>query len=675
MNPDASVIARANELREQIEHHNRLYHILDRPEISDSEYDLLFRELQAIEEEFPELRTPDSPTLRIGGPPIDSLVSVRHSVPMLSLDNAFDDDELRAFDTRLKKYVGDEEIAYFVEYKFDGASISLRYENGVLVQAATRGDGTTGEDVLHNARTVRGVPLRLVPPFPDTLEVRGEVLMLRADFEKVNEERLARGEALFANPRNAASGGLRQLDSRLTAERRLSFFAYTLGEVSPSAAFPETQADLMEWLRERGFPVRVVGEVGVGIESVILVVEEIRKGRSSLPFDIDGAVIKVNSFAQRDEIGFTSRGPRWAIARKFPAEQAFTELIGVAWSVGRTGVVVPTAELKPVGVGGVTVSRATLHNPKEMARKDVRIGDIVIVQRAGDVIPEVVGPVLDKRPTNASPVPVPTTCPVCETPLEYDEGGILLRCLNRKSCPAQVETRLIHFVSRNAMDIDGLGEKQIQLFLSKGWLRELGDIYRLHLHREELLELEGFGEASVEKLLSAIEATRERTLDRFLFALGIRFVGERTAADLARHFGSISALRSATESELTQVQDIGPRTAEGIVTWFADEDHIRELDDLLSEVTPEEAETVRGDLFAGQTIVFTGKLEQFTREAAEALVLAEGGRAAGSVSKTTSFVVAGPGAGSKLVKAEQLGVRVLTETEFLELLPEGILAL
>lgn len=670
MSPD--VAQRAAELRREIERHNRLYYVLDQPEISDSEYDRLFRELQQLEEQHPELRSPDSPTLRIGAPPVDYLRSVRHTVPMLSLDNAFDDEELWAFDQRLHRYVGEEPIAYFVEYKFDGASISLRYEDGLLVQAATRGDGTTGEDVTHNARTVRGIPLRLEPPFPRVLEVRGEVLMLRDDFARVNEERSARGEQVFANPRNAASGGLRQLDSRLTAERRLSFFAYSLGQTSDELEMPGKQSDLIPWLQDRGLRVIFLGPPAVGMEAVIERVHQIHAARPSLPFDIDGVVIKVDDFALRDEIGFTSRGPRWAIARKFPAEQNFTVLEGVAWSVGRTGVVVPTAELRPVVVGGVTITRATLHNPKELNRKDVRIGDTVIVQRAGDVIPEVVGPVLEKRPPSAQKVPIPTQCPVCETTLEYDAGGILLRCPNKRACPAQIESRLIHFVSRNALDIEGLGEKQIQLFLAKGWLRDLADVFRLHRHRADILALEGYGETSVDKLLAAIEARRRPPLDRFLFALGIRFVGERTAADLARHFGSIERFRQATVEELVQITDIGPRTAEGIVTWLNDEDHIRELDDLLTEVTPEAATASRGDLFAGQTIVFTGKLEKMTREEAEAFVLSQGGRPAGSVSKATTFVVAGPGAGSKLAKAQQLGVRVLDEDEFLALIPGGL---
>jgi DNA ligase (NAD+) len=436
---------------------------------------------------------------------------------------------------------------------------------------------------------------------------------------------------------------------------------------------PSRQSDLIPWLQDRGFRVIFLGPPAVGIEAVIERVHLVHASRPSLPFDIDGAVIKVDDFALREEIGFTSRGPRWAIARKFPAEQSFTILEGVAWSVGRTGVVVPTAELRPVVVSGVTITRATLHNPKEMARKDVRIGDTVIVQRAGDVIPEVVGPVLDKRPSEAAPVPVPTECPVCETPLEYDAGGILLRCPNKRACPAQIETRLIHFVSRNALDIEGLGEKQIQLFLAKGWLRDLADVFRLHRHRADLLALEGYGETSVEKLLAAIEDRRRPTLERFLFGLGIRFVGERTAADLARHFGSIANFRQATEQDLVQVADIGPRTAEGIVTWLGDEDHIRELDDLLTEVTPDEATAPRGELFAGQTVVFTGKLEKMTREEAEAYVMSQGGRPAGSVSKATTFVVAGPGAGSKLAKAEQLGIRVLDEDEFLALIPGGAL--
>ncbi len=666
---------RAAWLRQELERHNRLYYVEERPEIGDDEYDRLFHELRALEEAEPDLRTPDSPTQRVGALPVEKFTPYRHGLPMLSLDNAFGEAELRAFDERVKRALATEdEVRYAVELKYDGLSMSLTYRDGLLTVGATRGDGTTGEEVTPNVRTVRGVPFRLAEPVPGQIEVRGEVVMLKSTFAEVNAARIARGDQAFVNPRNAASGGMRQLDSRLTAERKLSFFAYGLGLIDPNAAVPDTQSGRLGWLRRLGFPTRPEATTCQGVDALVAYVDRIQSQRANLPFGIDGVVVKVDSVRLQEELGSTARGPRWAIAVKFPSEQAFTRLLDVGTQVGRTGVVTPVAELEPVFVGGVTVSRATLHNYEEVHRKDVRVGDTVIVQRAGDVIPEVVGPVLEKRPTDAQPPEPPTQCPVCSTPLVRDEGMVALRCPNRTGCEAQIQAKLEHFVSRKAMDIEGLGEKQIARFLELGWLTDLASVFTLGAHRHKMVELDRMGEQSVANLVAAIDRAKTRPLDRFMFALGVRYVGERTARDLARAFGTLEEFRNATFDRLIQVPDIGPRTASEIESWLEEESNQALIAGLLEAgVAPAEAEAPSGEIFAGQTIVFTGKLERFTREAAEELVVRQGGKAAGSVSKATTLVVAGPGAGSKLAKAEQLGVPVVTEDEFLARLPEGAL--
>ncbi|ARU45130.1 hypothetical protein CCB81_09555 [Armatimonadetes bacterium Uphvl-Ar2] len=658
---------RAAWLRDELHRHNRLYYVDNAPEISDTEYDGLLRELSDLETAHPELLTPDSPTQTVGVAPVAAFGEVRHRVPMLSLDNAFDEAELQAFDQRVRRFLAqDEPVRYVVELKLDGVSLSLTYEDGLLTQAATRGDGTTGEMVTANARTVRGVPLRLAGAAPGLIEIRGEVLMTRADFARLNEEKLARGETPFVNPRNAASGGLRQLDSRLTRERRLRFFGYTFGAIE-GPAVPEDQSARLAWLREMGVPVAAHAEECPDIESVIQAIARVQAQRPDLPFDIDGVVIKVADGALRERLGDTARGPRWAIAYKFPAEQAMTRMHAITWQVGRTGLVVPVAELDPIYVGGVTISRATLHNPSELRRKDVRVGDTVIVQRAGDVIPEVVGPVLERRPDGTEPVPVPTECPVCGTPLLYGEGDILLRCSNKRACPAQLLAGLIHFVSRGAMDIAGLGEKQIQFFLDKGWISDIPSLYELGRHREAMVNEPGLGQQSVDNILAAIEESKTRPLSRVIIGLGIRFVGEKTSIDLATAFGNLDALAEADEARLQAVPDIGERTAAEIVTWFADDESQTLLERLKAHVNPTLADLEPlGDQFAGQTVVFTGKLETMTREEAEAYVRRHGGTPAGSVSKKTNLVVYGPGAGSKLAKAEQLGVPLMTESEFCE---------
>ena len=665
--------ARAAFLRREIERHNRLYYVEDAPEISDTEYDRLFRELQQIEEEDPSLRTPDSPTQRVGAPPVDHFETHRHLEPMLSLDNAFGEEELRAFDQRVKKALEqDDDVEYLAELKLDGLSMSLTYVDGLLATAATRGDGTTGENVTPNAKTVRGIPYRLDTEILGTIEVRGEVVMHKSVFEDLNRLRVERGDQPFVNPRNAASGGMRQLDSRMTAERRLNFYCYGTGACDETLA--DTQSALMQRLKEAGFPVRKEGALCRGIGALEKRIKEIEQMRPSLPFGIDGVVIKVNDIATQKRLGSTARGPRWAIAYKFSAEQAFTVLDAIEWQVGRTGVVTPVAHLQPVFVGGVTVSRATLHNFDDLSKKDVRVGDTVIVQRAGDVIPEVLGAVKDKRKKGARVPALPTRCPVCKTTLVEEEGYVALRCPNRKGCEAQIQAKLEHFVSRGAMDIEGLGEKQVARFLELGLLSDLPSIYRLKGHRDELIGLDRMGEQSVSNLLSAIEESKQRPLDRFVFGLGIRYVGDRTASDLAREFGDLASIQDADYERLLAVEGIGPKVASEVQEWFELEDNRVMLQALLDlGVSPAQTEARSEGVFAGKTFVFTGKLERFERSAAERAVTALGGKAAGSVSKNTDYVVAGPGAGSKLAKAEQLGVAVLDEEEFLGMLPEGTL--
>lgn len=655
---------RIAELRRLLERHSYLYHVENQSEISDSEYDRLFRELLDLEAEHPEFDDPLSPTKRVGEPPSGNFEQHTHRVPMLSLDNAFSSGELRAFDERLRKFATSEsELGYVVEPKLDGASISLTYTDGRLILASTRGDGETGEVVTANAKTISGIPLVLQKPLPGTFEIRGEVVMLKKDFHRLNAEKTANGEQPFANPRNAASGGLRQLDSRLTARRRLTFFAHTLGYQEQQIG--ESQWDAILTLRKLGFPVHHSAVLVPNIESAIERIEEIAATRQEFPFEIDGAVIKANSFPLQLASGFTARSPRWAIAFKYPSEQAYARLVDIVHQVGRTGTITPVAEMEPTYVGGVTVTRATLHNFDDLARKDVRIGDTIIIQRAGDVIPEVVGPVLEKRPPDAMPVLVPERCPVCDTTLEKKRGEIALFCPNR-NCPAQISAKLKHFVSRKALDIEGLGQKLIDRLLDLELLSDFASIFELALHREKLTELEKLGEQSVENILQAIEGAKQPPLGRFLFALGIPELGERGSVDLANEFGTLEAIQTADYETLLAVENVGPKTASEISEWFAEEENRATVAKLLSlGVTPLAATKSVEGKFKGQTVVFTGSLERMTRDEAENLIRLHGGKPSGSVSAKTSLVVYGPGAGSKLTKASELGIPTITEEEFL----------
>ncbi len=660
-------------LRREIEHHNYLYYVKDAPEISDAEFDRLFRRLIEIEEAFPDLVTPDSPSQRVGAPPADEFRPVPHRVPMLSLQNAMDEGEMRDFEARLARFLGrDDPLDYVVEPKFDGLSAELVYENGVLVTGATRGDGFTGEDVTANLRTVRTIPLRLRDdrrPVPRLVEVRGEVVIPVARFEELNREREARGETPFANPRNAAAGSVRQLDPTITAGRPLEFYAYAIGA---SEGFEvEGQWDLLQALRDYGFKVTDLARRVRGMDDVIGEYQRLLGLRDELPFEVDGTVVKVDRAALQRELGEVSRSPRWAIACKFPPRREVTRIERILVQVGRTGVLTPVAVLAPVRVGGVTVRRATLHNEDEVARKGVMEGDFVFVQRAGDVIPEVVEVLADRRDGSERPFVMPDRCPSCGGPVVREEGEAARRCVS-SSCPAQRKERITHFASRRAMDIEHLGDKLTDQLVEQGLVRDVADLYRLRF--EQVVVLDRMAEKSAQNLLDAIEKSKSRPLAAVLFALGIRQVGEALARDLASHFGGIEALMDAREEDLLKVEGVGPVVARAIRDFFdnpANRDVIRRLREAgvrMEHTAPRDEADPR---FAGKTFVFTGTLRTMTREHAQALVLARGGKAASSVSRKSDYVVAGADAGSKLAKARDLGVAVLTEDEFLALCGVG----
>jgi DNA ligase (NAD+) len=681
----ASVAARADALREQLHHHAWRYYTLDDPEVPDAEYDRLFQELQALESAHPELVTEDSPTRRVGGRVLEAFASVRHAVPMLSIRTETDTGAqgALAFDARVRKELGlsdtDPPVGYVAELKFDGLAMNLRYEQGVLVQAATRGDGEVGEDVTQNVRTIGQIPLRIVtpadaaiPPVPPVLEVRGEVYMRRDDFEALNARQRDKGEKTFVNPRNAAAGAVRQLDPTIAARRPLSFYAYGLGEVTPAeqgGPVFETHFELLQAIRSWGFPVDPSVKRAQGASELIAFHERIGVERDRLGFDIDGVVYKVDSLALQRKLGFVTREPRWAVAHKYPAQEQLTTVLDIDVQVGRTGKLTPVAKLAPVFVGGVTVTNATLHNEDEVRRKDVRVGDTVIVRRAGDVIPEVVGVLTERRPSGAAVFTMPAVCPVCGSAAVRESGEADTRCTGGLYCSAQRKQAILHFAQRRAVEVEGLGDKLVDQLVDGGLINTLPDLYRLGL--SALASLERMAEKSGQNILQALEQSKKTTLPRFLFGLGIRHVGEATAKALARHFGSLDSVMAAAEDRLLQVPDVGPVVAQSIRTFF-DQPHNREVVEQLRAcgVTWEEAEPAAQvpRPLAGRTVVLTGTLPTLSRDQAKDRLEAAGAKVAGSVSKKTHYVVAGAEAGSKLDKAREFGVKVLDEAGLLALL-------
>ena len=670
-----SAYERARDLRAEIEKHNHQYYVLDAPTISDAEFDRLFRELQALEAEHPDLAASDSPTQRVGGKALEAFAPVRHVVPMLSIRTETDMEASGAFnfDARVRRELrledDDAPVEYCAELKFDGLAMSVRYENGLLVRAATRGDGETGEDVTENVRTVRQIPLRLnTPEPPAVLEVRGEVYMKRVDFERFNARALAAGEKTLVNPRNGAAGGVRQLDSKVAASRMLSFFAYGLGEVQGWLT-PATHSAILDALAAFGFPVCAERAILRGAQALADFHQRVGEGRADLPFDIDGVVYKVNSLALQEQLGFVSREPRWAVAHKYAAEEASTEVLGIDIQVGRTGALTPVARLAPVFVGGVTVTNATLHNEDEVRRKDVHVGDTVIVRRAGDVIPEVVRVLPEKRPILAPEFIMPRCCPVCGSQVVRAEDEAVARCSGGLYCPAQRKQALIHFASRRALDIEGLGDKLIEQLVDGDIVRTPADLYKLSM--SALVDLERMAEKSANNLLAAIENSKQTTLARFIYALGIRNVGEATAKDLARHFGSLQRVLSADEVQLMQVKDVGPVVAQCLHQFCAEPHNL----DVVEQLRAVGVAWAEGDMLpsannalSGKVFVLTGTLPSLSREEAKALIEAAGGKVSGSVSRKTDFVVAGSEAGSKLEKARELSVNVIDEAQLRTLL-------
>ncbi|MGG0720111.1 NAD-dependent DNA ligase LigA [Robertmurraya massiliosenegalensis] len=653
------------ELHQKLNQYNYEYHVLDKPSVPDAEYDRLMQELIQIEEQFPQLKTSDSPTQRVGGQVLDLFEKVQHEIPMLSLGNAFNDQDLRDFDRRVTQAVG-EKHSYVCELKIDGLAVSLRYENGLFVRGATRGDGTTGEDITANLRTIRSIPLRLNEPV--SIEVRGEVFMPKRSFEALNKLKKEREEEPFANPRNAAAGSLRQLDTKIAASRNLDVFLYSIANTDAAGVVSHSGA--LDYLDKLGFKTNKERKMCQTIEEVLQFVEGWAERRPHLPYEIDGLVIKVDSLEQQKALGFTAKSPRWAIAYKFPAEEVVTTLREIELSVGRTGVVTPTAILDPVRVAGTTVQRASLHNEDLIREKDIKIGDQVVVKKAGDIIPEVVNVLADSRTGAEMDFQMPTHCPECESELVRLEGEVALRCINPK-CPAQIREGLIHFVSRDAMNIDGLGEKVISQLFAEQLIEDVADIYKLT--REQLLALERMGEKSVSNLLNAIEASKSNSLERLLFGLGIRHVGAKAAKTLAIEFNTIDKLAAATDEELTAINEIGDKMADSIVSYF----ELDEVKELIEELKAIEVNTeYKGpkpvsieestSFFAGKTIVLTGKLEQLSRNEAKEEIEKLGGKVSGSVSKKTDLVIAGEDAGSKLTKAEELGVEVWNEEKMVE---------
>lgn len=658
--------SRYQELKSQIEHHNALYHSQDKPEISDFEYDKLFQELLEIEKKHPELVTPDSPSQRVGGEVLDAFKKVTHRIPMLSLSNSYDTDDILAFDERVKKFLkNDQDIEYFCEPKFDGLALEIIYENGRFVQAITRGDGTVGEDVTHNVRTIKTIPLELKTKKPPTLlEVRGEVLIFKNDFVKMNEQQQESGEIVFANPRNAAAGTIRQLDSKIAASRPLRFFAYGLGQAE-GISF-ESQSKIEEYFESVGLPVATkYVSVCKNADEVVSYYNKIDKERHKLNFDIDGIVVKTNSLRLQDDLGMVARSPRWATAAKFKPEQATTVVETIHVQVGRTGALTPVAIMKPVKVGGVTVTNATLHNQDEIDRKDVRIGDTVIIQRAGDVIPEVVQVILEKRPKNSEPFKIPSKCPSCGKPAQRLEEEVVSRCVN-PLCPSIFKESLKHFVARRAMNIEKVGDRLIETLVDQGLVKSYSDIYRLD--KNQLLELERQGEKSVDNILKSIEDSKKTTLARFIFGFGIRFVGEQTAKLLADHFINLDRFLEATNEDLLQVPEIGPKVADSIQKWLSNKAIIKEAKEMVKlGVTFETSKRSTSGPLSGFSFVITGTLP-VKRDEAQGVIEKNGGKILSSVSSKLSYLVVGDDPGSKVEKAQSLDVKIISWDELLKMI-------
>ena len=664
-----STRTKIDNLRSELNDHNYRYYVLDDPVISDAEYDRLLRELQSLEDTHPELITDDSPTQRVGALPLEGFGNIEHRIPMQSLANAMDSDELLAFHDRLIRRLGKEQaIEYIAEPKLDGLAVELVYENGQFVNGSTRGDGTTGEDITQNLKTIRAIPLALrveTQSAPALLEVRGEVFISKDDFKKLNKQQEENDKPVFANPRNAAAGSLRQLDSGITATRPLSIFCYQAGVVEGTTF--ETHSEFLAALQNWGFPVNPEIKILNGIEEAITFHSNLKSHRNSLPYEIDGSVIKVNNYALREELGVRSRSPRWAIAGKFKAQQETTVIEDIVLSVGRTGAVTPVAKLQPVKVGGVVVSNVTLHNQDEIDRKDIRVGDTVLIQRAGDVIPQVVKVIKEKRPSNTSPFKMTNTCPECDHDVYRPEDEVVARCQNL-SCPAQVKRRIEHFVSKNAMDIDGVGEKLIDQLVEKNLVKSVDDLY--HLTLDQLSKLERMAEKSAKNTISAIDNSKSTTFHRFVHALGIRNVGEHVAKVLEKSFtGNIEIFMKTNAEVLEDIDEVGPIVAETIVKFWADETNVNIVNNCFKlGISLESVKNETEQIFMGKTFIFTGSLESITRKEGKEIIEARGGRAAGSVSAKTDYIVAGENAGSKLKKAEKLGIPVLTESEFMDLI-------
>ena len=664
----ASLNKRAEQLRSEIEHHNYRYYVLDDPEVPDAEYDRLMRELQQLEAKHPELITGSSPTQKVGAAPLDVFKQIKHAVPMLSLNNAFSEEDVFDFDRRIREKLNVDKVAYCVEPKLDGLAISLRYEKGELVQAATRGDGVTGEDVTLNVKTIQSLPLRLIGNgYPDILEVRGEVFLPLKGFEILNKRQIEKGEKVFANPRNAAAGSLRQLDSRITAQRPLAIYCYGIGDVSKT--FGKGHYDIIQHLKKWGLPVSAEVKRVDGPQGCVAYFESMSNKRAKLAYEIDGIVYKVDDLKQQQEMGFVARAPRWAIAHKFPAAEEMTILKGIDVQVGRTGALTPVARLEPVRVAGVTVTNATLHNQDELDRKDVRVGDTVIIRRAGDVIPEIVQVVMSKRPKGTRKFKLPDKCPVCGSSAIRVEGEAVSRCSGGLFCEAQRKEAIKHFAARKAMDIDGLGDKIVEQLVDEGLIEDIADLFSLKV--ETLANLERMGEKSAQNLVCALEKSKKTTLAKFLYSLGIREVGEATALSLAKHFCDLEKIAKASEEELQEVPDVGPVVASHVVQFFKQK-HNREVIEKLLEAGinwPKEKPPEKGQLvFDGMTFVLTGTLTTMKRNDAKARLQALGAKVAGSVSAKTSCVIAGAEAGSKLTKAQDLGIPVLDEDQLILLL-------